>query len=76
MRVVVPDGVIGELTASGAPERVREWLADRPAWLEVMLVPADRVASISDHLDLGERAAIALAEILAADLLLIDDAAG
>jgi predicted nucleic acid-binding protein len=31
---------------------------------------------ISDDLDLGERAAIALAEAMRADLLLIDEAAG
>jgi hypothetical protein len=31
---------------------------------------------VTDDLDLGERAAIALAETIAADLLLIDEAAG
>ena len=36
----------------------------------------DAVALITDDLDLGERAAIALAETMHADLLLIDEAAG
>jgi predicted nucleic acid-binding protein len=34
------------------------------------------VSRVTDDLDLGERAAIALAETVAADLLLIDEAAG
>ena len=34
------------------------------------------MAAVSDDLDTGERSAIALAEILHADLLLIDEAAG
>jgi predicted nucleic acid-binding protein len=36
----------------------------------------DNIASVTESLDLGERAAIALAETLHADLLLIDEAAG
>jgi predicted nucleic acid-binding protein len=42
----------------------------------VVSVEADRVQEVTDQLDLGERAAIALAGTLHADLLLIDDAAG
>lgn len=36
----------------------------------------EAVSTITDDLDLGERAAIALAETMRADLLLIDEAAG
>ena len=39
-------------------------------------VPPDDVSMITDDLDLGERVAIALAETMRADLLLIDEAAG
>ena len=39
-------------------------------------MPAETVSTISDDLDPGERAAIALAETVHADLLLIDEAAG
>jgi predicted nucleic acid-binding protein len=44
--------------------------------LTVVPVDADRVQEITDELDLGERAAIALAGAIHADLLLIDEAAG
>jgi len=47
-----------------------------PAWLRVAPVDSDLLRSISDELDLGERSAIALATTIAADLLLIDEAAG
>ena len=39
-------------------------------------IALEAVATITDELDLGERAAIALAETVHADLLLIDEAAG
>jgi predicted nucleic acid-binding protein len=39
-------------------------------------VTPDAVSMITDDLDFGERAAIALAETTHADLLLIDEAAG
>ena len=39
-------------------------------------VPPDAVSTITGDLDLGERAAIALAQTMRADLLLIDEAAG
>ena len=75
-QVLVPDLVAGELTTVGAPEVVREWMADPPMWVEVRPVTADAISLITDDLDPGERAAIALAETVAADLLLIDEAAG
>lgn len=75
-RVLVPEPVAGELSAAAAPAVVREWMSKPPTWVEVRSVPSDAVSTITDHLDLGERAAIALAETLHADLLLIDEAAG
>lgn len=47
-----------------------------PAWLRIVEVTAEDIASVADELDLGERAAIALAESTRADLLLIDESAG
>jgi len=55
---------------------VREWITKPPTWAEVRPVTPEAVSTITDDLDLGERAAIALAETTHADLLLIDEAAG
>jgi predicted nucleic acid-binding protein len=75
-QVVVPESVASGLSATGAPAVVREWITKPPTWVDVRSVPPDAVSMISDDLDLGERAAIALAEAMRADLLLIDEAAG
>ena len=75
-QVLVPEPVAGELSATAAPVAVREWIRKPPTWVEVRPVPSDAVSMITEELDLGERAAIALAETLHADLLLIDEAAG
>jgi predicted nucleic acid-binding protein len=75
-KVLVPEPVAGELSAAAAPAVVRDWMRKAPTWVDVRPVPSDAVAMITDDLDLGERAAIALAETMHADLLLIDEAAG
>jgi predicted nucleic acid-binding protein len=67
-RVVVPDAVEAELSASSAPAVVREWLGVGHPWVDVVPVPPESVEGISDTLGRGERAAIALAESMAADL--------
>ncbi len=72
--VVVPRQVIAELTAAEAPDSVRAWASSLPAWIDA------RDAAVGDedmkHLDLGERAAILLAESQPDALLLIDETAG
>ena len=75
-QVLVPEPVASELSVAGAPAAVRDWITKPPTWVDVRAVSADVVSMIIDDLDLGERAAIALAETLHADLLLIDEAAG
>jgi predicted nucleic acid-binding protein len=75
-QVLVPEPVAAELSAAGASPAVREWIKKPPSWVDVRSVPPETVSMISDDLDLGERAAIALAETMHADLLLIDEAAG
>ena len=75
-QVLVPEPVAAELSAAAAPAVVREWITKPPTWVEVRAVPSDAVSMITDDLDLGERAAIALAETVHADLLLIDESAG
>ena len=74
--VVVPDAVATELSFSSAPHAVRDWISHAPTWLKIVPVEASRVQEITGELDLGERAAIALAVAIHADLLLIDEAAG
>jgi predicted nucleic acid-binding protein len=75
-QVLVPEPVAGELSVASAPAVVRDWITKPPTWVDVRPVPSDAVSLITDDLDLGERAAIALAETMHADLLLIDEAAG
>lgn len=75
-QVLVPEPVASELSAAEAPGIVREWITKPPTWVDVRPVTPEAVSTITDDLDLGERAAIALAETVHADLLLIDEAAG
>jgi predicted nucleic acid-binding protein len=73
--VFLPTAVRDELAHSEAPAAVRAWVENPPSWLEVRAAPVlDDPALLS--LDDGERAAIALAVALTADLILIDDRAG
>lgn len=76
-KIHVPVQVRDELIHQATPSVVRTWMLKPPNWLEVQELPA---ASSEDPallaLDLGERAAILLAESIQADLLLIDDRAG
>ena len=51
-------------------------MANPPTWVDVRPVTADAISRITEDLDPGARAAIALAETVAADLILIGEAAG
>jgi predicted nucleic acid-binding protein len=75
-QVTVPEAVANELGAAGSPAIVKSWIARPPAWVVITHVSPHDIESVTDDLDLGERAAIALAGSVGADLLLIDDAAG
>lgn len=74
--VVIPDAVVAELTRPASPEAVSGWLLTARRWLRVASVSAEEIATITESLDYGERAAIALAQRTRADLLLIDETAG
>jgi predicted nucleic acid-binding protein len=73
-RVIVPEAVVKELRVAGAPTPVREWIARPPDWLEAR--PDPPLDPTLAFLDPGESAALALAQLLNADELLIDDRAG
>ena len=71
-RVVIPYAVRDELLRPRAPIRVREWTERPPGWLDVLTSNRESDPTLS-RLDAGERAAITLAEELAADQLIVDD---
>jgi predicted nucleic acid-binding protein len=71
-QVIVPEAVLRELTVDKAPHPVKSWLSKPPSWFRVQSVPSDQLTSFTAELDPGEQEAIALAELLRADLLLID----
>lgn len=77
-RVLVPQTVRDELADPEAPVAVRAWIAHPPAWLDVRPDPdaGARDEGTELKLDRGERAAIALALAVKANLVLMDDQAG
>jgi predicted nucleic acid-binding protein len=76
-QVLVPAAVYDELSHADAPALVRAFIAQKPAWLEVRSDPdRNRLELVDAALDEGERAAIALAKSINADLILMDDRAG
>ena len=72
-KVIVLDIVHQELLSVAAPMVVRRWVADPPAWLEVLQSP---VMDYLPGLHAGETAAIALTVSIQAELLLMDDRRG
>ena len=74
-QIVIPQAVLNELQHTKTPEKIKNWIAAKPAWLEVRNV---RVSPINrfENLDYGEREAIFLAEELGADAILIDEKDG
>lgn len=76
-RILIPQAVWSELQQPHTPGAVRAWIQKAPVWAE--MVPEQPTTDpnlVSDALDSGERAAIALALHVRADLLLIDERAG
>ncbi len=65
--VIVPDAVAAELTRPASPPVVATWVSAPPSWVKVTTVTPEEIASVPEILDLGERAAIALAETMRGD---------
>jgi len=75
--VIVPPEVCEELRAVDAPSIVRAWANDLPGWVEVRTPDAYlRDDPRWQSLDLGERAALALAMAHQPSILLMDERAG
>jgi len=75
-RVLLPPAVVTELQDLEAPEEVRSWAANLPAWCEVRRPALLGEAETLAHLGAGEREAILLAQELRADVLLMDEEDG
>ena len=75
--VILPSAVRAELADPDAPPSVRNWIADSPAWVDIQETPIPEFNQAPvEGLDEGETAAIALAILLHADLVLMDDRRG
>ncbi len=70
--VLVPEIVCREISHARTPPVVRGWIAQPPAWLRIAPTPSAETLPFP-KLDVGERAALALAMERGADLLLMDD---
>jgi predicted nucleic acid-binding protein len=70
--VLVPRAVVAELLHEDAPENVRAWAANLPSWISVHDNPIGPTAGM-EKLQAGEQNAILLAELVQADIVLLDE---
>jgi predicted nucleic acid-binding protein len=73
-QIIIPDIVRDEMLDPDAPPILQDWITNPPSWLTVQPVPV--LDTTLNTLDPGEQAAITLAQILPADLLIIDERMG
>lgn len=72
--VIITQAVLRELQHPDAPAEVQRWVSQPPEWTEVRAI--HRPDPTLGMLDVGEQEAIALAEELGADEVLIDERKG
>ncbi len=74
--VMIPSVVREEMSREQTAELVRTWIQSPPPWLEIYPPLDIAVDEALQNLDEGERAALALAASLGAELVLLDDRQG
>lgn len=70
--VFIPEKVAAELQHAKTPQKVKDWMQARPAWLEVRTADLSLFTPLR-QLHAGEREAFALALELQAQAVLLDD---
>jgi predicted nucleic acid-binding protein len=75
-QVIIPPAVLRERKDPETPEPVRTWVAHPPAWFEVRAPQQPLAEMVFSALGAGEREAIAVAEEVQADFVLIDERDG
>jgi predicted nucleic acid-binding protein len=73
-QIIIPDAVRNEMLDAGAPSMLQQWIVNPPPWL--IIQPVSAIDETLSDLDRGEQAAISLAQMLPADLLIIDERLG
>ncbi len=71
-RVFIPEKVAEELQRPKTPQKVKDWMQSRPHWLEVKKADLS-IFTPQKKINDGEHEAFALALMLKADAVLIDD---
>lgn len=74
-QILCPAAIISECQHPKAPDALRVLITAQPEWL-VIRDPQHVSAELASHLDAGEAAAMALAQELGADLILMDEKKG
>lgn len=70
--IIIPDEVLAEMSHPNAPEKVRDWIQDRPEWAKRKSASGTFRPSLS-RLGVGEVSAIEIAIEMSADAVLMDD---
>lgn len=74
-KILIPNAVYQELKSPKSPPEVQQWIEHLPDWLEVC-EDSNSSDEQTQMLDRGEREAIALAEKMKADLIVMDEKLG
>jgi predicted nucleic acid-binding protein len=73
-QVLAPQAVLAELLHEDAPAAVRSWASNLPSWICAKGTPVLATSGL-EKLQVGEQAAILLAESMNADIILLDEKA-